>query len=439
MNRFSTLLGSAAFILLIPFTSFAQFDVDGQILIRSELRNGYNRPIEKGQKPAGFIAHRARLQAAYKKEQFTFYMSVQDIRTWGSTPQANLSDDFLSVHEAYGEVELGENWKIKLGRQELNYDNARFLGNLDWALQARSHDFALVKYEKEKAKLHFGGGFNQDSQKLTGNLYTIPNQYRAAQLIRYENALGKVDFSLLFWNEGRQWVERNANGVLTAEGVRFRQTIGIPTLRTTFKNTTLSGYSYFQMGEDLTGKSVSAYNTSAQVSQLLFSSEKGRKWRATGGFELISGNAASGSHKNNAYSLQYGTNHLFNGYMDWFYVGKTWENSVGLKNFYLRSRYEFNPKFWIQTDIHRFSAYADTRLPGESLNEKSKDLGTELDFTFGWIMNESVSLQGGFHQFYFTETFQSLHINPLQNQQNWAYLMFVFRPTSKAKFIGILQ
>ncbi|WP_317048774.1 alginate export family protein [Algoriphagus aquaeductus] len=439
MKWLVALCGSAAMLLLFPNLVFAQFNIDGQMLIRSEFRNGYNRPLAENQDPAGFIAHRARLQAGYTKDQFTFFMSIQDIRTWGSSSQANLSDDFLSVHEAYGEVALGEHWKMKLGRQELNYDNARFLGNLDWALQARSHDFALMRYEKEKAKLHFGGGFNQENQRLSGNLYTLPNQYRNAQLVRFENVLGKVDYSLLFWNEGRQWIQRDANGNILADGIRYRQTLGIPTLRSTLKNTTLSAYFYYQFGEDPVGRSVSAFNTSAQISQLLFNSEEGRKWRATAGFELISGNDVNGSATNRAYSLQYGTNHLFNGYMDWFYVANAWENSVGLKDFYLRSRYEFNPKFWVQTDFHQFSAYANHQPFNSSNLVPGKNLGSELDFTFGWILNESVSLQGGFHQFFFTETLESLQPSLIQNQQNWAYLMFVFRPTSKAKFIGVLQ
>ncbi|GAA0878196.1 hypothetical protein GCM10009119_11640 [Algoriphagus jejuensis] len=439
MKVYKIILGLVGLTLLIPFQGFAQFNVDGQILIRSEFRNGYNKPIAEGLDPAGFIAHRARLQANYKLDRFNFFMSVQDVRTWGSTSQANVTDGFLSLHEAYGEVDFGENWKVKLGRQELNYDNFRFMGNLDWALQARSHDFALVKYEKEKAELHFGGGFNQDGQALTGNIFTVPNQYRTAQLVRFENVLGKVDYTLLFWNEGRQWTTKDAAGTIIDDGVRFRQTLGIPMLRTTLKNTTLSGYFYSQFGKDINGKQVSAFNTSAQVSQLLMSKEDGKKWRATVGFELISGSDAKGSDKNNSYSLQYGTNHLYNGYIDWFFVSNTWENSVGLKDFFLRSRFEFNPKFWMQIDLHSFSAYADTVLPSESVATKDKNLGGELDLTLGWIIHEAVSLQGGYSQYFLSDTMRSLHPQMLSNQQNWAYLMVVFRPTSKAKFIGVLQ
>lgn len=423
-----------------PLLTMAQFNVDGQILIRSEFRNGYNKAIAKELDPAGFIAHRARLQASYQLDRFNFYMSVQDVRTWGSTSQANATDGLLSLHEAWGEFQLGEYWHIKLGRQELNYDNFRFLGNLDWALQARSHDFALAKYEKNDAKFHLGWGFNQNGQNLSGNLYTVANQYRTAQLARYENKIGETDISLLFWNEGRQFVERDASGSVINEDVFFRSTLGIPTLKGTIGNTTLSAFFYYQFGKNEFGQNLSAFNASGQVSQLLFSNEQGRTWRATLGYEMISGNDLDvvNNGNNKAYSLQYGTNHLYNGYMDWFYVGNTWEYSAGLKDLFLRTRYEWGPKFWTQADFHLFSSYGQL-VDTSAEATPDKNLGTELDLTFGLIINDAVSLQGGYSQFFMSDTFESIHWYPMKNTQNWAYLMFVFRPTSKAKFIGVLQ
>jgi hypothetical protein len=201
----------------------AQFSVDGQLIQRAEYRNGFGRLIEEGEEAAKFIAQRARVNAQYETEKFKFFVSVQDIRTWGNTPQVKLTDGFLSVHEAWAETDLSENLSVKLGRQELNYDNFRFLGNLDWALQARAHDFALVKYEKGAMKLHAGGGYNQEGQRLTGTLYTISNQYKSAQFIRYENQWDNFRFSALFWNNGLQYtVTDNANHVLS-EGIRYTQ------------------------------------------------------------------------------------------------------------------------------------------------------------------------------------------------------------------------
>lgn len=431
-------LGLLCILVILPTLSFAQFNIDGQMLIRSEFRNGYLQAKPKNTDPAGFIAHRARLQTSYKSDDLNVYMSVQDIRTWGSTSQANISDNFLSVHEAWGEFKMGEFWKVKLGRQALNYDNGRFLGNLDWALQARSHDFVLVKYEKEDRKLHIGGGFNQDGQRLTDDFFSTPNQYRTAQFLHYENKLGNFDYSLLFWNEGRQNNALDSLGSPIDKKVYFRPTIGLPTLKTSIGSTDFSGYFYYQFGEDITGTRVSAFNASAQISQIFFSNDNGRKWRATLGYEVISGTDANKTGSNNSMSLQYGTNHLFNGYLDWFFVANRWENFTGLHDIYLRSRYTFSPKFWIQADGHWFSSYAQAfGQDGQLVDDQH--LGTELDLVFGLIINDAVSLQGGYSQLFASSAFEETQSFELDGMQNWAYLMFVFRPTSKAKFIGVLQ
>ncbi|MFC4870804.1 alginate export family protein [Negadavirga shengliensis] len=157
--------------LLVSPMAYAQFQLDGQLIQRGEFRNGFGRLIHEDQSPAAFVGQRARIQANYQYESIQFYMSVQDIRIWGDTPQLKITDNNLSVHEAWASIQLNPDWALKLGRQELNYDNFRFLGNLDWALQGRAHDFALVKYEKNNFKLHFGAGFNQTGQALSGHLY----------------------------------------------------------------------------------------------------------------------------------------------------------------------------------------------------------------------------------------------------------------------------
>jgi hypothetical protein len=430
-------------VLIFGRDSYAQFTLDGQILQRAEFRQGFARLMEEEEEVAAFIAHRARLQAKYTTENFTFYMSIQDVRTWGNTPQVKATDNFLSVHEAWAETHLGSHWKLKLGRQELNYDNFRFLGNLDWALQGRAHDFALLKYEKEDMKFHAGGGYNQDQQVLTGNLFTIPNQYKTAQMARYENKFGNLHLSLLFWNDGRQWVARDANAAIIDKGTRYRSTIGVPTLRYQKGRNSISGFYYHQLGKDVVGNKLGGFDASAQYTrEILLDEEKGKKIRLLGGFEVISGNSSQGPAGNNrAFSPLYGTNHIFNGYMDYFFVGGMWENSVGLQDYFIKSRIDFSPKLFTQLDAHWLYSY------GKILSESTPDtftrldplLGVELDFTLGYIINEAVSLQAGYSQLFASSSLSALQsTTKARHVQNWAYVMMIYRPTMKNRFVGIL-
>lgn len=77
-----------AVLLLASATPLlGQFTVGGQILQRSEFRNGYGKLIDTTQSPAVFIGHRARIHALYTHEKVRFHVSVQDVRTWGNAEQ----------------------------------------------------------------------------------------------------------------------------------------------------------------------------------------------------------------------------------------------------------------------------------------------------------------------------------------------------------------
>ncbi|WP_228693380.1 alginate export family protein [Lunatimonas sp.] len=420
----------------------AQFEVDGQLIQRSEYRNGFSRLIDSQEDPAFFIAHRARLQANYKMDNLTMYMSVQDVRVWGSTPQVKATDNLLSVHEAWAEISLSETWSLKLGRQELNYDNFRFLGNLDWALQGRAHDIALAKHEKNNRKIHVGAAFNQNDTRLAGTLFTVPNQYKAAQMLRYENSLDNLSFSLLFWNDGRQFSGSDSLGNQIIFPTYFRQTFGIPTLRYTKGASQLSGYYYYQTGKEPTGRSTRAYNYSLTFSQKLArNQERGSGLTLLAGLEVLSGTATNDRRVNRSFSPLYGTNHLFNGYMDHFFVGGTHENSVGLEDYFVKSRYAFNTTFFVQLDMHVFHAQSSVYryINDTSLEPLPRFLGNEIDLSVGYLITDALSLQGGYSQLFHSDTFAFLQGQATpKTTQNWAYLMLIVRPTMKNKFIGIL-
>ena len=52
-----------------------------------------------------------------------------------------------SFHQMWGKYNFSERFAMKLGRQEISYDDQRIFGAVDWAQQARSQHVAMFKYK----------------------------------------------------------------------------------------------------------------------------------------------------------------------------------------------------------------------------------------------------------------------------------------------------
>ena len=122
----------------------AQFTLSGQVRTRTELRDGFGSPLNEKQDAALFTSQRTRLNVGYEGYRTKFFVAVQDVRVWGqdaSTNNRTTNADLngIMLHEAWAEIGLldtaitktGRNFSLKIGRQELMYDDSRLLGNLD--------------------------------------------------------------------------------------------------------------------------------------------------------------------------------------------------------------------------------------------------------------------------------------------------------------------
>lgn len=79
-----------------------------------------------------------------------FFVEGQDARAGGYAPNpdpANVRDEF-DLRQAYVEVRQAEKsgWAVRLGRQELSYDDQRVVGASNWTNTARVFDAAKVSY-----------------------------------------------------------------------------------------------------------------------------------------------------------------------------------------------------------------------------------------------------------------------------------------------------
>jgi hypothetical protein len=186
--RILSLLGS---LFLIASVGNAQFTLTGQLRTRTEVRNGLGNLVLKGSKSAVFTSQRTRLIFGYKWDRVTFGATIQDVRVWGQDAStiSNADGNRLMLHEGWADLILFNKadttikakgidlMSLKIGRQELNYDDVRLIGNLDWLQQGRRHDMALLKTIHKGWQIDVGYAFNQNSDAfgITNTSYVPSN------------------------------------------------------------------------------------------------------------------------------------------------------------------------------------------------------------------------------------------------------------------------
>lgn len=406
-------------ILCINFIkSYAQEDyikIKGEYRVRTELRNGYRTLVTDSSKSAFFIGQRARLVFDFKKDKIKLYFSIQDARTWGDEEQRkDLSG--LQVNELWSELGFKKGFSMKLGRQELVYDDHRLLGNLDWANLTISHDALLIKYanDSNKLKWHIGGAFNQIGEPLSGTKYTLKNY----------KVLGFTWVKKDFKNGHSITGIAIANGlnstVLNSSKIKATCTFG------PLYNYNLNGWkgtlgAYFQGGKTENNLSQSAFMIN------VYGEKKIKKIIFGLGSDFLSGNGSKmGDTKSHSFNTLYATNHKFYGIMDYFLNIPNDTKQSGLVDAYGRIGYEPNKKISAALDIHNFLLAAKSKLNPIEIN---KELGTELDFIMDYKPTPIIHLQIGYSVLFATKNMELIKGGNADNFNTWAYIMLKISPS----------
>ncbi len=454
--RLKSLLLSICFLILASWAMSQTIKVDGEIRPRAEYRNGYKQLLPTDAKAAFAISQRTRFNAFYGSKLFKAYVSMQDVRVWGDVPQLDKgSSNSFGIHQAWGEYFFNEKFSFKVGRQELVYDDSRILGNVGWAQQARAHDLALFKYEKKGLKIHLGLAFNQMSESLSGTGYYISmngdgsvnpmaKNYKTMQFLWLHTKIGEAGLSFLFLNNGMESVSytRDLSGQVTNTEFEtlYSQTIGAR-FTPTLGPVKLAAAAYYQMGK----VKADTNSLSAMYFALSASFKASDKMTIIGGFEYLSGRSSKDAYENpdqfKSFTPLYGTNHKFNGHMDYFYVGNH-GNSVGLIDLYATLKMKFG-KWSVFATPHYFMAAADvykpktvikSDFPEDSYETMSKGLGIEIDMGVAYVPQKNMKIVLGVSEMIGTESLAYVgkghYTNTDQYNSNgtWAYLMFVFKP-----------
>ena len=480
-----------------------QLTISGQQRTRSEFRDGLGTLIPKTNSPSFFTSQRTRLIFNYNTSKVVFHTSIQDVRVWGQDASTINSADGskLEVHEAWAEILFSNKrdtsfkhspvdyFAVKIGRQELLYDDSRLLGNLDWLQQARRHDAIVFKFINKGYKLDLGTAFNQntDAFNYNGTYYTPANlmpyvkdskgnlaltpanfiplsnsagissktgapylqtapstnglyqDYKALEFLHAEKVFGKTKIAALVVSDqfGKYINDsvKNISGTDTGYfyGKRFNQT-GINTritggfLLNSFLNKTKSfslSAGYYYQ----TGKDRDGVKLSAYTYTLGFVFIK-NKFTYTLGWDYLSGNNAFSTSKvNHRFDPLYGTPHKFWGFMDYFYVG-TGSPTGGLSDPFAKIKYTSgNKRLSSELDYHHFSlANNQMDISGNAIH---KYLGSEFDLVTNYSLNKMTTLEYGFSLMAATKSMEyakALSPGTSNLTGTWNYVMIIIKP-----------
>lgn len=453
-------LGIALTIFCINQTR-GQFTLTGQIRNRAEWKAGQGSLQKIGEEDALFISQRTRLNLEYSGYRFKVYTSLQDVRVWGQdassinriTAEAN---NGIMLHEAWTEINLldttsvNKNIVLKIGRQEIAYDDQKVLGSLDWLQQGRRHDALVFKYANKGWLFDMGVAFNQNKELNSGSVYTgnnalypagtnqIGTMYKSFQYLYLGKKFFFGNLSFLIFKDDFNRYATIATGnpvVITkvyGEGVWSRNTTGLYYNVNLTRKINLLGSYYYQGGCDKDGRSINA-----NLASITSTVQLGRKLFAGPGVDYLSGDdgtkTVTADSKNNRFDPLYGTPHKFWGNMDYFYVASGF-GKQGLLNYFFKTKYNVKDNLTFLLDIHGFQS-ANTLSNGAGGTQNSY-LGTEFDLTVKYNLTKIINLEAGYSYMKATNSMASTQVKNVTTPNlipQWGYVSLNIKPDFLAK------
>jgi hypothetical protein len=312
--------------------------------------------------------------------------SIQNVGVWGETGTLSSEDvNGTMVHEAWGEILFSKKFSVKAGRQEIIYDDHRIFGSVNWAQQGRSHDAAVFKIKpNDNNKIDVGLAYNALSESLYRQDY-MSNNYKAFQYAHWHGQFGGIGISVLALNNGLAYIDSHdtTDVGVAKEKIAYSQTIGP---RVTFKKDKFKANLafYSQRGKRTSfipyspEKAIASQpDTVMKISAFYFAFDASfaviESLSVGAGVEYLSGNdgkeiadSEKGQETEKAFAPLYGTNHKFNGWMDYFYVGNHF-CTYGLMDIYFPLKFK-KDKFSAMLIPHIFSTAGTLYAPEKDEN-----------------------------------------------------------------------
>ena len=385
---------------IAPVFAQHEFSLDAEYRPRAEFRSGYSQPLSKALDPDLLMMQRVRLNTDYRSQFVNARLSIQDSRVFGEANQKgesvkkNGKAPTLFLYEAWTELMLPKGVAFRIGRQALRYDDQRLISVNNWSNTGGAHDLALLTYRTGGFKADLGYAYKNDqANPLTSDYAYGPTSFykNLAYLWLCHNFKDSgVKVAAIAVSEGFQ--EEKTNEDESVEYINhYRYTYGgnIEFKKADFP---LSVYAtaYGQSGNTNKGIDLSAYMLALKLNYEII-----KPLTVSGGVDFYSGTnmKTDPNKKTSTYMGLYGSNHGFNGAMD--YWSGTTVPTGGLVDLYLSAQYKVNSKVTLLASYHSF------RLAKEMQGcWDKKGLGNEIDLDLTYKFCKFVTVNAGWSAYF---------------------------------------
>ena len=350
-------------------------------------------------------------------EQVSAFIQIQDVRTWGGEAGTAAPPSITSTgtdyngnvdfHQAYFVVKnvLGSGFALKVGRQEMVFDEARLIGNIGWIQQAQSFDAARVDGRFDDISVT--GFFSQTNG--TSTHATLGNTVAGTKVQDSEFVGARATYHLKgkgritgYWYGAYDPIR--ANGV--AGNMQELHTVGLYAAQT-FNGVRVRFDGAFQFGDVSATKDI-------QASMMTFSI--GKKLDVANGahiaawLDILSGDDGLDATRQKNFVTPYATNHKFYGHVDRFLQNPT----LGLIDLSVKAWIKPTAKLKLVAHGHKFTS-VESGIGGVTGQD---DYGSEIDVQMHYALAKNTKAVFGISKYFMGD-------DTTRPDKSWGFAMFV--------------
>ncbi|MDT8375442.1 MAG: alginate export family protein [Mariprofundaceae bacterium] len=419
-------LSAIALLLGSTLAQAVEVDVGGSIRPRVEYADEGIQGMVAGQKKSHTTMQTRINVKATVDENVSAFVQIQDVRTWGGetpttappsiTQTGTSTAGQLDLHEAYLTVKnvMDSGATLKIGRQEMVFDEARLIGNIGWIQQAQAFD--AIRGDMKVGEIALTAFY---AQTLAKDSHPTLGSTLGANAGTFESSFSGLRATYSLGDRGDRitpYVYYALNPSRTGAGVDLVPDQALNIVYTGLYvakhigDVRLRFDGAYESGKANATTNINAYMLTGAIETDL---DIGNGANVALWVDYLSGDdgAAANANKVSNFTTPYATNHKFYGHMDKFLNNPT----HGLIDFALRTNFKVTSKLKFELDGHMFRADKSTATLLD------KDLGSEIDFDINYALATNTSLRMGYSHYFGNGTVNGGTTGNTTLDSNWAW------------------